>query len=499
MADLARRRFFKSALSFPLVLWMSLTAAAAWAADPADKSIPTTPELELRYVLDAVRVDGNTRTNERVILRYLPFTPGDVLDVDDPRVLQSRYRLLGTGFFKDVELHLERGERRGHVVLVVHVRERNTLVLNDLWMGLAASADTDGEKQSLSTFAGVDAAETNLAGSGVTLGGATAFSENQWALAVRFLDPAFSSSRWMLSSEILYNDALGFFGNSNVRWDDPQQISAVPRQAVVSYKRLGTTLRVGTDLSVTSQLWLNYRIEGIKAHLPNAAAHEYGGELEPIDFHILPGHSLLSSASATLTVDTRDQPLLTSQGTLSALSFEVSAPPLGSDFTYEKLDARASHWWRLPTHHVVMLEGSLGMITGRAPFFEQYYIGDLSDFRPGRVLGLAFDDRPAPNFLRTSIAEIRYGDYSAAVTTEYRIPLYRGHRSVLGIDVFGRFGVLGLASDRDLQRPPRNLHGFSTLPIDLTAGLGFRMDTTLGGFAFSFSNVLGFIPTGGAP
>jgi hypothetical protein len=37
------------------------------------------------------------------------------------------------------------------------------------------------------------------------------------------------------------------------------------------------------------------------------------------------------------------------------------------------------------------------------------------------------------------------------------------------------------------------------VPVDLTAGFGFRMDTTLGGFVFSFSNLLGFIPTGGDP
>jgi outer membrane protein assembly factor BamA len=172
---------------------------------------------------------------------------------------------------------------------------------------------------------------------------------------------------------------------------------------------------------------------------------------------------------------------------------------LGSDFSYQKLDLHAARWWRLPSQHVLMLEAGLGAITGRAPFFEQYYIGDLSDFRPGRVLGLAFDDRPAPNFLRTSIAEIRYGDYSAKLNVEYRIPLYRGHRSVLGIDLFTNFGVIGLANERDLLRPPRNMHGAATLPVDLTAGLGFRMDTTLGGFVFSFSNLLGFIPTGGDP
>src|SRR5690606_15070595 len=146
---------------------------------------------------------------------------------------------------------------------------------------------------------------------------------------------------------------------------------------------------------------------------------------------------------------------------------------------------------RLQNEHVLKLEASLGLISGRAPFFEQYYVGDLSDFRPGRVLGLAFDDRPAPNFLRTSIAEVRHGNYSSKINAEYRIPLYRGHRSVFGIDFFANFGAYFLANQRELQQPPQNKTGAATIPVDLTGGLGFRMDTNLGGFAFSFSNVLG--------
>jgi outer membrane protein assembly factor BamA len=482
---------------------LGLTCATALAEarpkQPQQSDAGGDPTLELRYVLDAIRIVGNTRTNSQVIERYIPFASGDILDVDDPRVEQTRYRLLGTGFFKDVTLSLERGARRGHVVLVVTLVERNTLVLNDLWMGVAASADTDGENQLTSTFAGIDAAETNLFGSGITLGSATAFSRDQWALSVRFFDPAFLANRWMLSSEILFNDGLGFFGNSDVHWDDPQQLTEVPRQAVVTYHRLGTTIGMGTDLSVASQLWFNYRLDTISAQLPFAAYHRYGGELEPIDFRLLPGRSLLSSVRATLVFDTRDEPLLTNTGWLARASGEISAPPLGSDYSFQRVDASGAHWWRMPNQHVVKLEGAVGLIVGNAPFFEQYYIGDLSDFRPGRVLGLAFDDRPAPNFLRTSISEIRYGDYSSRVNAEYRIPLYRGHRSVFGIDVFANLGVIGLASARDFERPPKNRSGAARIPVDLTGGLGFRMDTSLGGFSFSFSNVLGFIPTGGEP
>jgi outer membrane protein insertion porin family len=452
----------------------------------------------VRYVLDDVQVRGNDKTSSRVVLRYVPFAPGDVLDVDDPNVVLTKYRLLGTGFFRDVVLSLEKGKERGHVVLVIIVVERNTIVVNDLWMGLAASADTNGqEPQLLSPFAGVDAAETNLLGTGISLGSATAFSKDQLGLAVRFLDPALAGGRWMLSGDVLYNDALGFFGNDGVRWEDPNQISEVPRQAVVDYRRLGARVGLGLDLTVSSQLWANYRLESVDAMLPRAAAHLYGGELEPIDFRILPGRSILSTLGAAFYHDTRDQPILTTSGTRASFGAEVSLRPTGSDYSYQRFDLGYSRWWPLAHGHTIKLEAFAGAIAGNAPFFEQYYIGDLSDFRPGRILGLAFDDRPAPNFLGTSIAEIRYGDYAARLTSEYRIPLYRGYRSIYGIDFYFGAGAITLAGLRDIERPPADLSGARLIPIDLTGNLGFQMDTSLGGVTFSFANALGFIPFGG--
>lgn len=53
----------------------------------------------VRYALQGIDVRGNTRTRDRVVLRYVPFHPGDVIDVLDPELDLMRYRLLGTGFF----------------------------------------------------------------------------------------------------------------------------------------------------------------------------------------------------------------------------------------------------------------------------------------------------------------------------------------------------------------------------------------------------------------
>jgi outer membrane protein assembly factor BamA len=441
-------------------------------------------ESSLKYVLEDIEVRGNTQTRSRVVIRYVPFRPGDVIDADDPQLVLTRYRLLGTGFFREVELSLRKGKRRGHVVLIVEVTERNTLVVNEVWMGLSADADTRGQNRPLTAYAGVDVAETNLAGTGITLGGALALAQAGTALRLRFFDPAFLGTRWMTNGTLVYNDGSDFFGNSSVLVSE-QPPGEPYRSAVVQYKRFGGSLGVGRDLSVSTQLFTHYRLENVNAQVPGAASHVRGkdGERdrEPIDFSIIKGSSLLSTVGATLQHDTRDKPILTTQGWFTSVTGEASLTPLGSDYAYGRI-------------HVLRLKLFGGAIAGRAPFFERYYVGDLSEFRAARVLGLNVERRPAPNFFGTDIVEIRYGDYAAKFDAEYRVPLYRGHRSVFGIDLFVRAGVFMIAGQRDIIRPPGGYHGAALLPIDFTANLGVQMDTSAGGFTFALANVLGFLP-----
>lgn len=465
---------------------------------PGFQEVPS-EEAPLRYVVEGFRLSGNTQTRAAVILRYLPFTVGDVLDVDDPQIELTRFRLLGTGFFRDVTLSLEKGKHRGGVTLHVAVVERNTIVVNDVWMGLAASADSGGEQSDISSFAGIDAAETNLFGTGISLGLATAFSTDQNGFALRFFDPAFGSSNWMLEGELLRNKGLGFFGNSAVRWDDPTQTNVVRRQAVVSYLRRGAMIGVGRDLGVSTQIWGHLRAERLTAHTPRATSHEYGGETEPLLFDILKGDSIQSTLRLSLLHDTRDKPVLPSSGWTLNTSIEAGLRPILSDYAYQKIDVSVARHFPLTHGHVFSLFGFVGLIAGNAPFIEQYYVGDLSDFRPDRVLGLAFDDRPAPNILGTTVSETRYGDYAARLTGEYRIPVYRGNRSVFGIDIFIGGGVFAIASQRQLDRPPRNVEGLRLIPLDLTASLGAQLDTSLGGFSLSVSNLIGFANLGRGP
>jgi outer membrane protein insertion porin family len=451
--------------------------------------------MVVHYELEGIEVRGNIRTRERVVLRYVPFRPGTTLDVDDPEIELTRFRLLGTGFFRSVSLSLRRGSKRGAVVLVISVIERNTIVVNDIWMGLSASADASGNARPISAYGGADLAETNLAGTGITLGGAFALADNQLALRLRFLDPAFLGTSWMTQGTIFHNQAREFYGNRNVFYDDPfGGATEVVDFAVARYTRFGGTLGAGRDLSVATQLWFDYRLERVDAQLPLSASHLRGGEREPLEYDLFPGKSVLSTFRASLIHDTRDTPILPTRGWFLQLASDVSLAPFGSSYPFEKLQMRVSRWWTLPWKHVAKLEVYGGAVGGEAPVFEKFYVADFSDLLPDRVLDLNVDRRPAPNFFHTAIAELRYGDYAARVQGEYRLPLYRGSRSVYGIDAFGAAGLYAVATRREFSDPAQGYTGLSRVPLDFTFNVGLRMDTKAGGFVFSFANALGFIP-----
>lgn len=455
-------------------------------------------KLGLRYEIESIHVRGNRRTLERVILRYVPYRAGDQLEVDDERLELTRFRLLGTGFFSDVQLSLTKGARRGLVVLNVDVIERNTIVVNDVWLGLSADARPDGASRPLTAYGGADVAETNFLGTGISLGGALAVADRQQAYRVRFVDPSFLRSAWVVSATLLHNQARDFFGTSGVKFDPQPGESQDTDFAVATYSRTGFELGAGYDLGASTRLRGQYHLEVMHASLPAAASTRRGLDIEPIEFHLIDGRSVLSMLSLQLEDDTRDDPVLPTRGHFLQIGLDLGLSTLASDYAFLRFQGRGSQYWTLPwggdRRHVFRLDAFAGAVTGDAPLFMRFYVGDLSDFLPDRALELNFDRRPSPNFLQTNVTEMRYEEVAARLVGEYRIPLYRGHRSVYGIDLFGSAGFFALASKRDFSAPARGYGGFARVPIDLTFNLGLRISTNAGGFLLTFSNALGFFP-----
>jgi hypothetical protein len=100
---------------------------------------------------------------------------------------------------------------------------------------------------------------------------------------------------------------------------------------------------------------------------------------------------------------------------------------------------------------------------------------------------------PSRNFLDTNIPGKRYEELAARAVVEYAVPIWRkGGQFFYRGDAFAAFGLFGLADMDDLRTRDAAIR--QSLPLDLTADLGVRLDTYIGVFTLSIANGLGRIP-----
>ncbi|MBK8171479.1 MAG: BamA/TamA family outer membrane protein [Sandaracinaceae bacterium] len=469
----------------------------------------TTPELpRIRYFLERIEVHTDGSTRPSVIRNFVPLESGAVLDVDDPDIEAVRWRLLGTGWFRDVRLSLQRGSQRGWVVLVIDVEERNTLIVEQVVAGVSQGVRAaDDMVARLIPYGGLSIAETNLLGTGVTLSGAGVISSRQQGGRIRYINPSFLGSPYVLSSSLFLNNAREFFGYDDalvsIRCPPPEPDEIAPptcpeevlaRSAVVRYQRLGLSLGTGRDLGASTRYTLDWQGELVNVlNMPDAASESRGTHVQAIDFSINRGHSVVSAIQFGLIYDRRDDPALPTRGVMIQFRGDYSSPIIGSDYEFLRLQISAQHYVPLPWGHVLRFGGFAGAVFGRAPFFYKFYASDLSDLLPSRALELNLDRRPPPNLLNTAIAEMLAEDLAARVDIGYSIPLYRGGNGFYALDAYAAVGVYALMGRRDVSVAIPGYTGFSQIPIDLTFDLGVRMDTSVGVFQFGISNVLGFI------
>lgn len=480
---------------------------------PPDESAGDDPSATatIRYFFERVRVTGNDKTSRDVIARYVPLQRGDVLDVNDPSIETIRFRLIGTGWFSDVRLSLERGTRRGWVVLVVEVRERNTIVVQQVIGGLSrvVGSRAGSTDDTVEPYAGLGIAETNLLGLGSTLGVQAVVATSQYGGDLRYLDPMLLGHGFELSTRLFHNRAQEFFGkeDENIvsigcnlppeaidRGEEcPQPVLA--KAAVVIYRRTGFSVGTGHDISGALRYTLDWQGELVNVlHKPDAASRLRGSATVPIDFRIDDGHSLVSSLQLGLIYDRRDHPGLTRRGQL--FSFRAIAAPglLGSDYDFTRLEFSLRHWQPLPWGHVVSFGLFAGSVFGRAPFFYHFYASDLSDLIPSRVLDLNLDHRAPHNLLGTSIGEMRAEELAARFDIEYALPLSSGGDEIRLFDAYVRAGIYTLANRDDVRVAIPGYDGFERLPVDLTFDIGVRADTSVGVFSVGFSTLIGFLP-----
>lgn len=447
-----------------------------------------TSDIFPAYVLDDIQVQGNRVTKKAVILRYVPFQKGDVIRASDPRVIDTKYRLLGLGFFHSVHLDLKRGERHGHAILVLRVRERGTILINNIFLGTSEATRFWG---------GIDAADTNFLGRGMLLSAAFVAGTKalvpgahiQHAERLRFSDPSVLGSRFAIHAMLLHADASEFFRTSgHSSWSSPKYFTTM------RYRRIGGMIGTGVNVGAFNRVAVFYRLEHIYANMPSTTVRTYpDNSTWGIDFGLGPGSSFLSSLVVDFLRDRRGNPVLPHSGYRIRATGELSAQVLASSYTFAKLVGQYQQWWKLPrANHSISLEIMGGLIVGNAPLFNRFFIGDVNDLLPSRALELNFSTMPSRNLLHTIMDDKRYENMTSRIAIEYSLDLFRGHRFLYGVDFFARVGVFSLLSKKILRQ--RQSDFGKALPLDLTMDVGVRLDTRVGVFTLSVANALGRLP-----
>ncbi len=411
--------------------------------------------------IEAIEIIGNTKTSQRFIKQRIQVSVGEVLN--DAKVDESRLRLLSTGYFKRVEFSLRRGSQRGKVLLVVEIEERNTILIDEIFLGFSTVTPV---------FGGLGVVERNFLGQGVSVGGNFVIGKQRRAGSLRFFVPTLANTPLQLSGSAIFLQGAEVLNELD------------PSGPQLEYERFGGSLGLGFSAGPAQRVTLTYRLESVTAdRLPN---------LEPAVLRGAPSiqfdDSVLSTLSLTYERDTRDDPFVPTQGHRIALDVEIGTSLIGSSYEFSKYTAAYSQAFGLFStslgKHSLVLDVIGGLIQGQAPFFNQYFISDHAYFAFGR------DSLPRNAQLNFSESS-DYDDLLISATATYSIPVYNGGNWLYSTYIYGGLNISATASLDELQEDPNGRGTGGNIPLSFDAGLKF--DTLIGNFRLSLSYMLDLV------
>lgn len=415
------------------------------------------PFLRNAEFIESIEIVGNEKTERGVIMRRLLVTVGDL--VDELKIEESRLRLLGTGYFKSVEFSLKRGSRRGNVLLFVEVSERNTILVDALYLGYSPAVPIYG---------GFGVLESNLLGKGVAAGAAFVTGKDRRAFELRLFVPNLSDTPLQLSSSAI------FLRGAEVLDD------RAPNGFQRLYTRVGGTIGLGLGVGPSQRVSLSYRLESIQAdRLPN---------LEPALLRRAPSiqndDSILSTLSLIYERDTRDDPFVPRQGGRVVLGVEMGTRLIGSSYEFSKYTAELQQAFPVFERHSLILRLFGGLVQGQTPFFNQFFLSDYAYFAPGRH---SLPRNVQLNFSRSN----DYDDLLISGGAEYVIPFHEGGDLLYRAYVFAGIDASASASLDSLQEDAQGRGAGGFFPI--SADIGLKFDTWIGNFTLSLAYMLSLV------
>jgi outer membrane protein assembly complex protein YaeT len=418
---------------------ISATTAREGGAVSVTYRIAEGPQTRIGRVL----VRGALLTREATIRERLPFRPGDPYDPD--RLLAGQTQLSDLGVFDRVDVEPLQPPATPFADVEVAVRERKPWRLE---FGLGYATDEGGRGF-------VEIGYDNLFGTGRSL------------RLRQKLNGGGEVSAFGARTDLIYREpwALG------TRWDGDARIFWEYRQVLgYDYERLGLRAALEGDLwreqvrGLTGSAW--YRFYSINRFNINP---------ELADSTIIPGTNRVASVAGALTLDRRDAPLDPRRGSLSFVSLETAAVPLGGNVSFLKGRLETAWVFSWPPPLVLALAARVGLAAPFAgsqdlPIEDRFYAGGANTvrgYREQRVGPLDANGDPTG------------GNGLIVLNAEYRFPIWRFFGGAVFVDagqVTSTVGELAWSAFR------------------VGVGGGLRLNTPVGPVRLDFGYALTPIP-----
>jgi outer membrane protein insertion porin family len=409
-------------------LYSTIGRASADVVPRTDQQSASTIEVAIEVTegpevyVERINITGNTRSEDRILRREIPFVEGDLFTLQ--KLQRARQRLVNLGYFDMVNVTTQPGTDKTRIIVNVEVTERPTGIFS-----------IGGGFSSVDSFVGtLDISQNNFLGRGWQLSLRLRAGANSQQGIISFTEP------WLFDRPL----SAGF-DLFNVRRDFTEY----------DYDSLGGTVRLSHPFAEYWRWQVSYRltqdeIDDVRSDDPLLTDEE--------------GTRLTSAITLGLTRDSRDAVAAPTRGGFTIITLDLAG--LGGDSRFVKTVASTTYFKPIWLGHILSgrVEAGYGFgwdedgLTGRdeLPVFERFYLGGPNSIRSVKARRVSpVDD-----------AGTRIGGTSEVLgNVEYIVPLPFNFRMAAFFDI-------------------GNAYGFST-KFDLTdtreaAGAGVRWQSPFG-------------------
>jgi len=380
-----------------------------------------------------VNIQGNTKTQDKVIRREVPLKPGDPFN--SVELDTTRARLQNLQYFSDVQVS-GRPAGGGYRDVNVLVEERPTGSVG-VGVGFSSIDNIVGfltlEQTNFDLFN-----PWNFTGAGQRFGMNLRLGTERTDFSISLVEPWFMDRQLALGGELFFRDSTYF-------------------SDFYEQRNIGGSIFLRRPVNERSSMRLQYTLEEVRIDSDiTSASYGGNGDNSQLAQSRIGGDFMRSALSLNYLYDSRDSVILPRRGHRIDASLTYAGEFLGGDVDTITLGLIGSKHWNLKWDSILTVNGELAFvdaISGEVPIFERMFLGG------GRTLrGYEFRDVGPRD---TGFTEEVYGGKSLGyMTLEYTVPIIETIRAAVFYD-------MGFVNESTWDPSPSDLY--------TNVGIGLRL------------------------